>query len=300
MLSFTSAVSISLFLPSVAALELAKYDAVMQRPSKRGLFLFHIAKTAGTSAAHDLDTYVNAHGDFRHRECCYPSLGETENSDVVTFLREPVSHVFSQWMHCKQNKDDYFNPQGLPETLTAWLEHWSRVGDATPSPRNAFNCYMPSNLQARALTCTKRKCSYSTPGLDSSVLNDTDGSFTINETLARERIAHDVFAVGLTEFYQESLCLVHAKRERNIPEQCNCENARAWRKFKMANQTHGGAAPAREDKVTHADVKMIKRLNRIDDRLYQVALERFERDVRSVERQYGKRILCQELRRASV
>eukprot|EP00928_Gymnodinium_smaydae_P034407 TRINITY_DN2438_c0_g1_i2.p1 TRINITY_DN2438_c0_g1~~TRINITY_DN2438_c0_g1_i2.p1 ORF type:complete len:324 (+),score=73.87 TRINITY_DN2438_c0_g1_i2:52-972(+) len=304
MLSSIVAVAISLLLRSLAALKLVQYDAAMQQPSDRGMFIFHIAKTGGTSANGDIRRHVNA-GNFSGSECCYPSREKLANTDVVTFLREPVSHVFTQWMHCKQNKDAWFNPQGLPQTLTAWLEHWTKVGDVplsggndSLSEGNAFRCYMPINLQARAMSCTREHCRYTTAGLDSSILDDSDGSYMINEALARQRVAHDSFAVGLLEFYQESLCLMQAKRNHDLPEQCNCDNATAWNEFAMRNFTHNSTNHASEDKMTAADVKMIRELTSIDERLYEVAFERFKREIHEVEMQYGKRILCRPLERA--
>jgi len=101
--------------------------------------------------------------------------------------------------------------------------------------------------------------------------------------------------VVIVELYQESICLLEARLTGSLSSHCNCSDQVSWNSFEghhyehCANSHHHVSSDP--DEVL-ADVDFITQ----DDRsLYAATLERFQSDVRNVEREYNTRILCKEL-----
>jgi len=266
------------------------------------VFFFHLAKTAGSSALADLPRHLSMTTHLSSYECCWPSFSEPdalEPTAVITFIREPKAHVYSQWNHCRKNLDNWFNPRGLPATFSQWLRYWNRVGDHPTVHEHGFHCYVPINLQARALSCHAKGCPLVTHALDEAVLHDTSGKLAVDEDLATRRLQHSVRFVGLTEFYQESMCLLHAISRDSLPDYCHCEDHEAWAKFPHANLDHGGVV-SKTHVLSKEDADMIRKLTQADARLYEVAMGRFMEAVDLVEGRFGKRVFCRSPARDSL
>mmetsp|Transcript_83194 Transcript_83194/g.217243 ORF Transcript_83194/g.217243 Transcript_83194/m.217243 type:complete len:327 (-) Transcript_83194:95-1075(-) len=266
------------------------------------IYFLHLAKTAGGSALLDLPRHLSMTTQLNSYECCWPrfsGLDAWEPPAVITFMREPKAHVYSQWNHCRKNLDHWFNPRGLPANFSQWLRYWSKVGDHPTAHERGFHCYIPINLQARALSCRATVCPLVTHAVDEAVLHDRSGELAVHEDLATRRLQSVVRFVGLTEFYQESMCLLHAMSKNSFPSYCNCEDHEAWGKFPHASLDHGGGT-----KTTHtlskADAELVENLTRVDARLYQVAMGRFMEAVHEVEGRFGKKVFCRDRARDSL
>lgn len=268
----------------------------------RKVFFLHLAKTAGGSALRDLPRHLGMTTQFSSYECCWPrfsGLDAWEPPAVITFMREPKAHVYSQWNHCRKNLDNWFNPRGLPANFSQWLRYWSKVGDHPTAHAHGFHCYIPVNLQARALSCRATSCPLVTHAVDEAVLSDKNGELAVQEDLATRRLQHVVRFVGLTEFYQESMCLLHAMSRNSLPPYCNCEDREAWGRFPHASLDHGGGARSTHT-LSRAEADMVEKLTRVDARLYQVAMGRFMEAVHEVEGRFGRRVFCQDRARDSL
>lgn len=266
------------------------------------VFFFHLAKTAGASAMVDLPQHLSMTTQLSSYECCWPSFTGPDAWDptaVITFIREPLAHVYSQWNHCRKNLNHWFNPRGLPANFSQWLRYWNKVGDHPTVREHGFHCYVPINLQARALSCRARSCPRVTHALDEAVLGDTSGELAVHEDLATRRLQNSVRFVGITEFYQESMCILHAMSKNSLPYYCNCEDREAWGRFPHADRDHGGRVP-KTHTLSKADADMIRKLTKVDARLYEVAMGRFMEAVQSVEGRFGKRVFCRGPARGSL
>lgn len=251
----------------------------------------HIAKTSGVSAATDLPRHIGKGAVFGSSECCWPAEGQ--GWEVVTFVREPFSHVYSQWHHCDKNLDNWFKPEGMPSSFAEWLEYWARAGDKPGSADIGFHCYIPINLQARVLSCTGTRCPYATSAFDRNVKNDTSGEFAVDAELALQRIVDASVGatnVGLTEYYRESMCLVHVRHNGSFPPYCNCEDEKAWSAFPMTYVTHGSGH--HHVTLSQHEVDLVNRLTEVDQRIYRAAHARFMAELADVEKRFGKKILC--------
>jgi len=99
--------------------------------------------------------------------------------------------------------------------------------------------------------------------------------------------------VGLSERYQESVCLFASKisPERELPEFCNCADRVAWRSFRSINITYKYPRHSLSD-LSAAELKLVDELTRDDVQLYQAAKGRFEAEVRELEQERRVKILC--------
>lgn len=234
--------------------------------------------------------------------------------DILTMVRSPLAHVYSMWMHCHNNldnwasntfsEDDWSHPakHGIPRKITPWLRYWVKHGDqrreGIPVFMQDFHCYLPKNVQARALSCTsmQRLLPQNTPCLDTTVLSDDDDEFSIDQKVALRHITdpeHGARFVGLTDYYQESMCLLRAKYSGHLPDWCDCQDTENWRAFPHANSTHGSPTHSLSD-LSHEDIELMRNLTRVDSKIYSAALTRFKAEITSVEKYFGKTIWCHD------
>ena len=270
-------------------------------------FALSIAKTGSESFRADLPHHMAPGWRLspQPRERCFAAIPSRYR--VVTMVREPRSHVQSQWAHCRENQDNWFNPRHLPPDLRSWLQYWNTTLHGSPAgPVLTFHCYFPSNLQTRYLSCrSPDPCiPYTSPALDTLVMSDErhDGElgYGTDVEAALRRVADGADGldfVGVTDRYQESLCVLHALQRGNVPPGCNCQNRSAWDTFVRVNFQHyadarKGPQKPRHPPLTAHETALIDELNAGDWQIYRAAVARLHRDAKRVEQQHGVRIWC--------
>ena len=160
------------------------------------LRFLHIPKTAGTSAIVELQAlgYDLGSASQATMEACYPPYKSSSPSTLnFILLREPRSHVLSQFLECRFTRfgswvtwadslrhaewqkeckrtrcgiNRFGERFGGSRNRTAasilagfepWIRHFARVqGSARRSGVDDFGCYDARSLQTRALTCARR------------------------------------------------------------------------------------------------------------------------------------------------
>ena len=131
------------------------------------LRFLHIPKCAGTSFNTELTqagfTLTESSGERCLCNKPMSSPGESCNDPtvpVVTLLRSPRAHVYSQYLECrfddwgkKVTKGTAFPARGAIEAgFERWLDHF--LGRSRGLGwEGAYRCYNPWNMQSRALTC---------------------------------------------------------------------------------------------------------------------------------------------------
>mmetsp|Transcript_31106 Transcript_31106/g.99281 ORF Transcript_31106/g.99281 Transcript_31106/m.99281 type:complete len:399 (+) Transcript_31106:102-1298(+) len=268
---------------------------------RKKTWFLHIPKTAGMSLIFDaVPVYKSAGRTFMMREGCFDWAGGMPGvTEVMTLLRQPRTHVLSQYMHCTTLPQRSARFKSLmPPTFEAWLRNWTELrasggdaGDFTPllyrltkdlvpatSTDIPFKCNSPVSPQSQRLTC-QRPWKYPR---------------TINASRAIENM-NRMWMVGIVEAYQESLCLLHATVTGALPATCDCERRReeADEGLPHHHETHG-VAPHSVDDHAEEVLALIDGLTAEDTLLYRAAVQRFVRDVRQVEQHHGVRILCRE------
>jgi FkbM family methyltransferase len=125
-------------------------DANGNEPSL--LVFLHIPKAAGTSALSDLRNRGYRTSKLSQAEPCLRDVHcPSQGAIHFTLLRSPRDHILSQYHMCRDSEWGRQHASALPATFEAWLDHFLTPNN---SRLDAFNCYNPWNMQARALTCS--------------------------------------------------------------------------------------------------------------------------------------------------
>lgn len=200
-----------------------------------------IAKTAGGDLAARLKDILplNVHAD----DFCLP---ETNPSAMrVALFRAPYNHVLSLYLGCRDEKPEsktFPRPKDPYEGFKTWLQHFNesasedllRLSRREIKPNQAdFGCYNPWNMQARVLTCTSwGNTSHLAPGRTHHAKYEElepDMTAALNHLKILD-------VVGITEYYQTSLCLAVYHATGQLQDQCTCDaaGAPAQREYDMA------------------------------------------------------------------
>ena len=119
------------------------------------LVFIHIPKAAGTSALSDLRDRGYRTSALSQAEPCLRDVHcPLQGTIHFTLLRSPRDHILSQYHMCRDSEWGRQHASALPATFEAWLDHFL---SPNTSRLDAFNCYNPWNMQARALTCSVAK-----------------------------------------------------------------------------------------------------------------------------------------------
>jgi len=299
----------------------------------------HIPKTAGTSFVRDAQDSQARPGwsvGFGRREnggCSEMSLpmcraiaakaaarGDGGVSYFATFLRHPIKHVLSQFMHAKKNPYGSWRhpdfPVGTAGDLYSGLEDWLdfMLSDRPPvslaslmegtgmertggvprgSPRLPdFGKYNPWNMQARYLA-PPHTLEVDAERSDSAHhVYSLEGRWPKLEDAKRE--ADGLFFLGITSLYSESLCIFRYRLSGGVlPRDCGCGPSDREPSKQAADHhfSHGIQAHFIDDLTLQVISKMCL-LVTVDLRLFLHALDRFEADVQQVAEETGVQLIC--------
>mmetsp|Transcript_20215 Transcript_20215/g.63324 ORF Transcript_20215/g.63324 Transcript_20215/m.63324 type:complete len:405 (-) Transcript_20215:295-1509(-) len=264
----------------------------------------HIPRTGGSSFVVDAPREVlnNLTLSMVSKEGCYNWRKRLPGVDeVVTMVRNPRSHVLSQFLYCAHGS---IHMMTQVHKFVPWLEAWTKtvrkgelVGDFASRSQNSrqllfhkyvthtflpFHCYSPVNLMVQHFTCRGHPFNYTKQDRTSIAIENMKSTFF----------------VGITEAYQESMCLFHAKVHDSLPEWCDCTNRTAWHKFKSSHTSYY-IEPMKEewhsvDNWKPETRQMVDNLTRGDMALYQASLHRFAREIHAAEQRFNTTIMCND------
>jgi len=256
----------------------------------KAYFDLHIPKTSGTSFGVDVRQVLPEHeGYFAQEMCLYGPMGagKLPGDEIIAFVRDPTSHIYSQFLECKYDTGWWIARQvaddPIMENVTTWLRHFDG-GREHDEPDTT--CYDPYNMQTRALTCEEPAA----PSGRTSHYYQGEP----NLTLALKSL-DSLFFVGVTDLYHESVCMFFAKThaDQPLPHHCNCADPDAWNAWTGSHSVHSVPAHSNSD-LSEEDLRMIGELSRLDTQLYEHALARFREEAAEVERRTGTKLLCED------
>ena len=207
----------------------------------------------------------------------------------LVMLRSPRSHILSMFKECRYNEwgskwtKDFFNVEGThQEDLEKWIGNWSQ-----PLKQPHPGCYNPWNYQSRAMTSHQQ---------NPHKIGEEGWEPSLDLALA-SYLRMDF--VGLTDFYQESLCLLFARASSisvanlYLNSFCDCQ------KRVVAPTINDHPKFQRSPNVRSDDVDItpwlaikMDRMSEVDKALYTVALRAFMREVKNAEARFERRIMC--------
>lgn len=263
-------------------------------------FLSHIPKTGSSYAFHRLDALSWANPEWQKhnttntiRVCnqatksteifeesySYEYKGDrcalwmsespytTKAKHVYTIVRNPRTHVISQYFHCKESRPHRNRAHFMPERLDEWLDaHVSHIQNATHVPN--FRCYNPINMQS------------------------TYAAFDKNTTKAALKQRYNV--IGVHSQMDKTVCIIFLWFTGYFPPQCNCSmdqnNRRLARKHDHGVSHHGDTFNTTASQKAAIDI-----LTQTDALLYKMATELFEEQIQEVEEELGV-VLCEKIK----
>ena len=218
------------------------------------LVFVHIPKAAGTSALSDLRHRGYRTSYFSQAEPCLRDVYcRAKGATHVTLLRSPRDHILSQYHMCRDSEWGRLHASSaLPATFEAWLDHF--LAPNSTSQLDAFNCYNPWNMQARALTCSVASGSEACRNsLEQTFVQRCEqwgselhrpsrvDSLEPPVPSALSSLDSMVQLAGVVELYSESWCLLELRmrrelhqRTRKLPPECNCARLRSREKSDSA------------------------------------------------------------------
>lgn len=259
------------------------------------LGLVHIPKTAATSLASDM--HKRLPNIWKRVICnkqpgcerCYHHNG-FKNRTKLVILREPHAQVYSQFLECKY--DPYFiqtrNGFSFPgesnvtipyEGIQAWLDQFDEHFNISDGD---FNCYTPINMQSRYLTCDRESGHHVTHTSELSRSADLAPIATI----------WDAGWIGITNRYQESMCVLMVQLGEGLPSWCDCQNPEAWSQFRSAHIRHYSPEYSLVDDLSASQRKQIDEITLTDQVLYAEAARRLRGQVDCLEREHNVTIWC--------
>lgn len=211
----------------------------------------------------------------------------------LSFLRDPYAATLSALSHDVWTKR--ITGESLPGKLKRYLDGscnaWNTTRDISASDCNAypFTGYDMRNRVSKFLLDGKR--------------NDFDVPSTTDATVedVKHIIEHELFFVGIAEYYEESLCLLEYQLDIFDPSKCNrtCDDAALGgsRKTSMrGNVVHDNAAlrypSVRRLRFGLEDLKAIQQLSLQDAQVYAHGLNLFMSRIKVVEQEHGVTIVC--------
>lgn len=232
--------------------------------------LHHIPKTAGTSARKTLNELGS--WNIGHTELCFHQIARS--CETVGFIRTPSHQVFSQFLECKYDTwgKQMTRTTNFPRNLSDadgfhwWLRHFE-------SSTDNFRCYHPFNMQTRSFlpNCT-----------DTHRYND------ITPHLAKVAIRrmHDLDAVGITEHFKLSICVIMYIITGHLLGKCHCPSE--WVAIHDAHNVPAHSVY----RLNSSTMRMVHENTAYDHVLYVEAQQKFWKQVEMVEQKTQKSLEC--------
>ena len=242
------------------------------------VFYLHIPKTAGCSAVADLSRMVGRQNLFSY-ETCYPWAAPHNFSHSFVMFRRPRDHMLSAYEFCKVGGAQHHPISFLlmPKSFEEWLQKWKE----SPSFGNflldhRFACVCPYNLQTARLVCGDFYGQYCHEKPDIELALQHMKSFS---------------AVGITEAYQESMCLFEYQLTQQLPAYCHCKDPTGWASAQLTFIHEEGYSKGVDD-YEDGLLEILDDMTQLDRHLYKAAVQRFIEDLEQLEKKFSTRILC--------
>ena len=233
-------------------------------------------------------------------------------------LRDPRSHILSQYFHCKESINHYDRWRYMP-SLTEWLHAWvSAIGNETLATiySKQFQCFDPRNMQTRFAGLNETVVTSLIMG--SSLLSSLPSlptTPTIAAAVAQQALESQFVVVGDNHRMWESICAIFIRYTSWIPADCDCsskeeeegravlemedhlpdqnedeDNQDRQRQLKIHFYGHGVRHHGNTFQTTQEQDELLAQLMTTDHTLYEIGKTVFETQSKALEMEYGIRL----------
>lgn len=275
-------------------------DGLLAHNQSIATIFIHIPKTGGDSFMKDAPVLMKVGDTLKgNDEVTIPDT-KAPLSTMAVFIRQPVHHVYSQFLECKYDswgkattKNTNFPREQMNVSssgFTSWLHHFYAVKDdlnsSTPIIYDYFNCYNPWDMQTRFLSLDFGRNMFKIPPLAVALRN-----------------LKSVMFVGLTDFYRESGCLFKYHSTGRLSHACACNSSSTLpndknvtteaetETFIPSHLTHNVPPHSIHD-LNEEQLKMIHTMTNLDAKVFHLALEIFYNRVKKAHHETGVDVLC--------
>lgn len=233
-------------------------------------------------------------------------------------LRDPRSHILSQYFHCKESINHYDRWKYMP-SLTEWLHAWTQaIHNETLAQQytKEFRCFDPRNMQTRFAGWKKDDHDPQEESLVETLLSLSSSSQNhLIEELQKKneenRITHALksqfVVVGDNHRMWESICTIFIRYTSWVPSECDCSSVafskeeheeiqhanndqddhHNHRQLKIHFYGHGVQHHGNSFLTTSEQDEYLTQLMTTDEPLYRIGQEVFEEQKQEVEKEYG-------------
>ena len=222
---------------------------------------------------------------FLHDQAARP------HAQRLVFLRSPRAHLLSMYKECRYTEWGRnllaHNRSRVPASGThqqdfeKWIDYY-----VDPLAKPWLGCYEPWNYQARAMTSRR--------GTVHDLGQAEDYAPLFDAAMLSYRAAD---WVGLTDFYDESLCLLltrlpGARAATLFSDACRCD--RRGSLLDVAVERHG-AVSSSNVRIDSGLAAKMDGLTAVDKALFAVSLRNFFSEIKEVETRVSRRIMCPDV-----
>lgn len=271
----------------------------------------HIPKTAGISIQRELAKLFPDANIASWEEYYSEFPRQWPSSQVVTMLRSPRAHVFSQFLECKYDEWGQMvtNSSAFPRSdsdeldFKAWLNAFSL--NSVSGEADDYGCYNPYNMQTRYLANERsevlRKDPKQRPFRHKHPVFPAHHAFEYRDVLpSPEKALINLVSsswFGITELFHESLCLLQyqasTSKRNEFSKACEC-NLNLLQKSDSGESHESHNVPVHDANALSTSTKAtIDKLTGRDAVLYSHALGIFILRIRKMEGVTGISILCE-------
>ena len=224
-------------------------------------------------------------------------LSSRTSLPMVVFLRDPMSHVLSQFLECKYDSwgRKVTNHTGFPgyddlndplEGFDEWVRHFDQLktNGTKVGYNSTYRCYDPHNMQSRYFATQQRSSPHNANNM---------ADRWPNIDIARKRLDR-VQVVGIVEYYPASLCLFEyfAGGHQFLTQGCQvCHGGQLDVVKSLIHEAHH--VPSHSiDSISDVTRIMIQNMTAIDLQFYESGRDMFQRQVDQLREETGIDLLC--------
>ena len=225
-------------------------------------------------------------------ECYTTKIDGRQDKFSFTFLRNPINHVYSQFLECKHDPvwgKRMTTGTTFPSTTSdsADFEKWLSHFTSDKNNKDNYRCYHPYNMMTRTLSdsCVKSEVNLKDPTpISTHYYLDLNG----NDILSANKNLDTLAFVGIAEYFELSACLMMLKLGYKSFFKAEClrrslDEVNTRFQVRGFVDTHSVPLHSSED-ISKKALSLVDKLTKYDTQLYTHGIKIFVQEILEFER----------------